>query len=215
MSLINYISIIAVPFVIFYIVAYGFFAKIKVFDSFLVGCKEGINTVIKIFPTLVGLFLAISALRNSGILDLLSNILSPILNLFKIPSEILPLMLVRPISGSASTAVALDIMKNCGVDTIIRIYCFYNYGLYWNYFVYYCYLHKCYWNKENTLRSYSCTYCRYSSVCFLLLFFAKFCKFIFLILSIFVVFCRKLFLDFCRYLSYHYNSFYIVIFWIC
>lgn len=130
MSLINYISIIAVPFVIFYIVAYGVFAKIKVFDSFLVGCKEGINTVIKIFPTLVGLFLAISALRNSGILDLISNILSPILNLFKIPSEVLPLMLVRPISGSASTAVALDIMKNCGVDTIIRINCFYNYGLY-------------------------------------------------------------------------------------
>ena len=74
MSLINYISIIAVPFVIFYIIAYGFFAKIKVFDSFLVGCKEGINTVIKIFPTLVGLFLAISALRNSGILELISNI---------------------------------------------------------------------------------------------------------------------------------------------
>lgn len=130
MSLINYISIIAVPFVIFYIIAYGFFAKIKVFDSFLVGCKEGINTVIKIFPTLVGLFLAISALRNSGILELISNILSPILNLFKIPSAILPLMLVRPISGSASTAVALDIMKNYGVDTIIRINCFYNYGLY-------------------------------------------------------------------------------------
>lgn len=140
MSFINYISIIAVPFVIFYIVSYGFFAKIKVFDSFLVGCKEGINTVIKIFPTLIGLFLAISAVRNSGILELLSNILSPVLSLFKIPSAILPLMLVRPISGSASTAVALDIMKNYGVDTVIRIHCIYYYGLYWNHLIHYRYL---------------------------------------------------------------------------
>ena len=212
MSLINYISIIAVPFVIFYIVAYGFFAKIKVFDSFLVGCKEGINTVIKIFPTLVGLFLAISALRNSGILELLSNILSPVLNMFKIPSVILPLMLVRPISGSASTAVALDIMKNYGVDTIIRFNCLYNNGMYWNYFIYYSYLFKCCWSKKNTLCSYCCPYRRYSSVCFLLLFFAKFCKFVFLFLSIFVAFCRKVFLDFCRFLGYYYNSFYFISF---
>ncbi|MCI8519794.1 MAG: hypothetical protein HFJ51_07255 [Clostridia bacterium] len=69
------------------------------------------ETVIKIFPTLVGLFLAISALRNSGLLDLIQKSLSPILILLEIPSEVLPLMLIRPISGSASTAVALDIMQ--------------------------------------------------------------------------------------------------------
>ncbi len=130
MDLINYISIIAVPFVIFFIVSYGFLEKIKVFDSFLEGAKEGIDTVIKIFPTLVALFLAISALRNSGILDFIGNLFEPILKLFKIPAEILPLILVRPISGSASTAVALDIMKNYGVDSLIRIYCFYYYGFY-------------------------------------------------------------------------------------
>lgn len=130
MNLINYVSIIAVPFVIFFIVSYGFFEKVKVFDSFLEGAKEGIDTVIKIFPTLVALFLAVSALRNSGILDLLGILFSPILKLFHIPFQVLPLMLVRPISGSASTAVALDIMKNCGVDSLIRKYCFYYNGLY-------------------------------------------------------------------------------------
>ena len=119
MGLINYISIIAIPFVIFLVVTYGFSEKVKVFDSFLFGCTDGIHTVIKIFPTLIALFLAVSALRNSGILDFLSSILSPILNLLKIPSEIMPLVLVRPISGSASTAVALDIMKTYGVDSII------------------------------------------------------------------------------------------------
>lgn len=92
--------------------------------------KNGINTVVKIFPTLIALFLAVSALRNSGILEFFQNMLSPFLNLLKIPSQIFPLMLIRPISGSASTAVALDIMKNFGVDSTIRINCFYHYGFY-------------------------------------------------------------------------------------
>ena len=130
MNFINYISIIAVPFVIFYIVFYGLSERIKVFDVFLDGCKEGTYTVVRIFPTLVALFLAISALRNSGILDLISNILSPLLNICKIPSELLPLILIRPISGSGATAVAMDIMKTYGVDTIIRFNCLYDYGFY-------------------------------------------------------------------------------------
>ena len=82
------------------------------------------------FPTLVGLFLAISALRSSGILDLYQKCLSPALNILNIPSEVFPLMLIRPISGSASTAVATDIMKTCGVDSLIRNYCIYYNGLY-------------------------------------------------------------------------------------
>lgn len=130
MVLVNYISIIAVPFIILFIISYGLTEKVKVFDSFLVGCKKGIKTVIKIFPTLIALFLAINALQNSGFLNLIGNIFSPILNVFKIPCEILPLMLVRPISGSAATAVATNIMETYGVDTIIRFYCFNNYGIY-------------------------------------------------------------------------------------
>lgn len=128
MNLINYISIIAIPFVIFFIISYGIIEKIKVFDSFIVGCKEGIDTVIKIFPTLIALFLAISALKNSGIFDFLSNILSPLLTFFSIPSEILPLILIRPISGSASIAIATDIMETYGVDTIIRFNFIYYHG---------------------------------------------------------------------------------------
>ncbi len=130
MVLVNYISIIAVPFIILFIISYGLTEKVKVFDSFLVGCKKGIKTVIKIFPTLIALFLAINALQNSGFLNLIGNMFSPILNVFKIPCEILPLMLVRPISGSAATAVATNIMETYGVDTIIRFYCFNNYGIY-------------------------------------------------------------------------------------
>ena len=189
MELINYISIIAVPFVIFFIVTYGALEKIKVFDSFLEGAKEGIETVIKIFPTLVALFLAVSALRNSGILDLFGNLFAPLLKLLKIPSEILPLMLDRPISGSASTAVALDIMKNYGVDSIIRSYIIYNYGVYRNYFIYYCNLHKLCWCKKYSFCSYCSSCCWYRPEC--------------LLLSLFVLLCREVFLDFLVLLKYH------------
>ena len=75
----------------------------------------------KIFPTLIGIFLAVGAIRSSGILDLIIKIISPITNFFGIPSEIMPLALVRPISGSASTAVATDIMTTFGVDSKIGL----------------------------------------------------------------------------------------------
>lgn len=121
MSIINYISSIAVPFTIFLITMYGFCEKKKVFDVFLNGAKEGMKVVIKILPTLIGLFLAINLLRNSGIIDLIINILTPILNILKFPKEIMPLAMLRPISGSASMAVAVDIMKTYGVDSIIGL----------------------------------------------------------------------------------------------
>lgn len=121
MQVINYISSAAMPIVIAVIVIYGLLEKDKVFDTFLDGAKEGIEIVFNIFPTLIGLFVAIGALRSSGILDLIINFISPITNLLKIPSEIMPLAIIRPISGSASTAVATDIMKTFGVDSNIGL----------------------------------------------------------------------------------------------
>ncbi len=117
MQLIQFFSNVAMPFVILMVVIYAFIEKIKIFDTFLVGAKEGIQIVITIFPTLVGLFLAIGALRSSGILDCAIQMLSPILNQFHFPTEVMPLALVRPISGSSSIAVGTDIMKTFGVDS--------------------------------------------------------------------------------------------------
>ena len=121
MNIINYISIIAVPAVILIILLYGFFEKKPVFDIFLKGAKDGLTMVIKIFPTLIGLFLAIGALRSSGIIDFITNLVRPILNLLKFPSEILPLAILRPISGSGSIAIATDLMKKFGVDSLIGL----------------------------------------------------------------------------------------------
>lgn len=121
MQLINFLSNIAMPMIILLIILYGLIEKNKVFDTFIDGAKEGLEIVLSIFPTLIGLFVAIGALRSSGILDLIINFLTPILNIIKFPSEIMPLAMLRPISGSASIAVATDIMTKYGVDSTIGI----------------------------------------------------------------------------------------------
>ncbi|MCI8444504.1 MAG: spore maturation protein [Clostridia bacterium] len=119
MPFINFISNLAMPMIILLIVTYGLKEKNKVFDTFLEGAKEGIETTVSILPTLIGLFVAIGALRSSGILELIAQLASPILNFVQFPSELMPLALLRPISGSSSIAVATDIMKNCGVDSLL------------------------------------------------------------------------------------------------
>ncbi len=117
--MVNFLSASAIPLIILFIVIYGLKEKKKVFDIFLDGAKEGIEIVIQLFPTLLGIFLAIGLLRNSGIIDFIINIISPVTNILKIPSAVLPLAMLRPISGSASMGVAIDIMQKYGVDSMI------------------------------------------------------------------------------------------------
>ena len=119
MQVINFFSNLAMPMVIFFIILYGVTEKVKVFDNFLEGAKEGIKTTFSILPTLIGLFLAIGVLRSSGVLDFIIKLSSPILEIFNFPSELMPLAILRPISGSASIAVATDIMTSYGVDSKI------------------------------------------------------------------------------------------------
>lgn len=121
MNLINYFSTIAVPMVILLIIVYGVIEKNKVYDTFLEGAKEGIQVVVNIFPTLIGIFLAVGALRSSGVIELIVNIIKPIIQMLQIPAEIMPLALLRPISGSASMAVATDIISQYGVDSTIGL----------------------------------------------------------------------------------------------
>ncbi len=119
MKIINYISTIAIPAIILIIISYSILEKNKVYDIFIDGAKEGTKIVYNIFPTLIGLFVAVGALRNSGIIDLIINLISPIIEKINIPREIMPLAILRPISGSASMAIATDIMNNYGVDSTV------------------------------------------------------------------------------------------------
>ena len=121
MNVLNYISNLAMPLIILIIVFYSLIERKKAFDIFLDGAKDGLNVVLNIFPALIGLFVAVGALRTSGILDLIINFITPILDILNFPSEIMPLAILRPISGSSSIAIATDIMKNFGVDSNIGI----------------------------------------------------------------------------------------------
>ena len=119
MNIINYLSTAAIPIIILLIIIYGVIEKNKVYDTFLEGAREGLDIVVNIFPTLIGIFLAVGALRSSGILDNIIHLIEPIIAFFKIPAQIMPLALLRPISGSASMAVATDILTQYGTDSII------------------------------------------------------------------------------------------------
>lgn len=119
MRVLLYLSEWLVPLMIFYIVGFGVLSKRSVFDDFLKGATEGIKTVFGILPTLIGLMTAIGVLRSSGFLDAASEILKVPAGLFKIPVELVPVILVRMISNSAATGLVLDIFKTYGPDSLI------------------------------------------------------------------------------------------------
>jgi len=121
MSILNFISISAIPIVVGIIVVIGMLNRVDVFDSFIEGAKEGIATTVRIIPPLVGLMVAVGVFRASGALEILIKVVAPAFNLIGVPSEILTLALIRPISGSAALAVVADIMKSFGPDSYIGL----------------------------------------------------------------------------------------------
>lgn len=110
-------GIYLIPAVILCILLFGIFHRVPVFDAFLEGAKEGLQTSISILPTLVGLVMAVSMFSASGALDLLSSFLTPAAAFAGIPVQALPLALIRPVSGSGATAMLAHILKSCGPDS--------------------------------------------------------------------------------------------------
>lgn len=93
--------------------------KENAYDLLLQGGKEGLQLLASIVPTLVILMTAVTMLRTSGAVELLSGLCAPVLEFFGIPKETALLVLIRPISGSAALAVGADLMATYGVDSII------------------------------------------------------------------------------------------------
>lgn len=124
MESIKFLSTYAIAAIFLIILSVGLFRDIKVFDAFVDGAKEGINTVLRIIPSLVGLLVAIGIFRASGALDLLIYAFNPVAKFLGIPSEALPLAFLRPISGGASLALVSDIIRQYGPDSFIgRVVC--------------------------------------------------------------------------------------------
>ena len=118
MDILIYLSEFMVPLTIFYIVGFGILSGRPVFDDFLDGAREGMKTVAGILPTLVGLITAVGVLRASGFLEALAEFLKSPASLLHIPVPIVPVILVRIVSGSAATGLILDIFKQYGPDSL-------------------------------------------------------------------------------------------------
>lgn len=121
MKFLLFLSEITIPLTIFYIVAFGILQKINVYESFVTGAADGLKTVVKILPTLIGLMVAVGILRGSGFLDMLGSYVGKITDPLGFPAPLVPLAFVRMFSSSAATGLALDIFKEYGTDSHVGL----------------------------------------------------------------------------------------------
>lgn len=113
------ISNLFIPFILIFVISYALFKKVNVYDSFINGVKEGFPLILKMFPSLLAMILAINIFTGSGIVENFFSFLKPLLELFNIPFDILPIAIMRPISGSFGLALLNDLYTQYGPDSFI------------------------------------------------------------------------------------------------
>lgn len=113
------ISLWAIPFLLVFIPLVGMIKKIKVYDVFIEGAKEGFQVAIRIIPFLVGILVAIGMFRGSGAMAMLTNATAPVLSAIGFPADLFPLAVLRPLSGSGSLALTTDLIKRFGPDSLL------------------------------------------------------------------------------------------------
>lgn len=106
-----------IPLFILGVLCVGYGRKLNVFDTFIEGAKEGIEISLKIMPYLIAIFVAIGLMNGSGLMGFVIGLLKPVTSLIGFPSEVLPLVLIKPLSGSGYTIVLADIMREYGTDS--------------------------------------------------------------------------------------------------
>lgn len=115
------LSNIIIPLFFFYIIAYGLIHKKSIYDDFVHGAKNGARIVVEIMPTLIGLMVAVGILRASGFFAMLTKLFGFLNKYAGIPSEIVPLIIVRLFSASAATGIVLDLFQTYGTDSFIGL----------------------------------------------------------------------------------------------
>lgn len=118
-AVLDAISIWAIPVLLVFIPLVGMIRKVKVYDVFVDGAKEGFEVAVKIIPFLVGILVAIGMFRGSGAMELLTSALRPVMSATGFPAELMPLAILRTLTGSGSLAFATDVIKTNGPDSLI------------------------------------------------------------------------------------------------
>lgn len=118
-ALINVLSVLAIPLLVVIILLFGVVKKVKLYETFIEGAKEGFQVGVRIIPYLVAMLIAVGIFRTSGAMEILSTLVSPLTNLIGMPAETLPMALIRPLSGSGALGVMSETMNAHGPDSLI------------------------------------------------------------------------------------------------
>lgn len=116
-SILTQLSAYILPLLILFILVFGLIKKVNLYEVFIDGAKEGLKSGVGIVPYLVAIIVAIGMFRASGAIDSIASILKAPLSYFNIPADVLPIMIVRSLSGSANLGVLGDIVSNVGANT--------------------------------------------------------------------------------------------------
>ncbi len=112
----NKISVIVIPLFILFVIFYGFIKKVKVYETFLEGALEGLKIVFNIFPAILAMVFAVNLFLESNVLEFLLN---PLTRLVNLPSQIFSMAFLRPISGTASMTIMINIFQKFGPDSFV------------------------------------------------------------------------------------------------
>ena len=115
----DYIIKAIIPIIIVIITAYGISKKVKVYECFVEGAKEGIGICIRIFPYLLAMIIAVGVFRESRALDYFIWLMKPVVEIIGLPPEVVPLVLIKPLSGSGALGVFAEILSKFGPDSYI------------------------------------------------------------------------------------------------
>ena len=118
---VNALSILAIPFLLSFFPLYAAARGVKVYDEFVEGAKEAFPVILKIIPFLVTMLVAIGMFKGAGGIDLLTRALNPILTPLHFPPDLVPMALMRPLSGSATLALLTDVVHRLGADNIVSL----------------------------------------------------------------------------------------------
>lgn len=109
----------AIPFMIVGIISFGASKRVNVYESFIEGAKDGFSTAIRILPSFVAMLVAIGVFRESGAMDLLVKLLTPVIEVFNIPGELVPMIFMRPLSGSGAQGIMSELATTYGPESFL------------------------------------------------------------------------------------------------
>jgi spore maturation protein B len=118
-NLISIASYFIIPLIVVGFPLYGLYKRVPVYESFVEGAKEGFQVAVRIIPYLVAILFAIGMFRASGAMDFLTSVMAPVLALIGFPPEVLPMAIVRPLTGSGSAGLVVDMINQYGEDSLL------------------------------------------------------------------------------------------------